>query len=485
MCSLETYIHKGNSNLTCRVNYMGKKFVPKGVMPALVTHFSKDGDHIEDSYKEIIDYVLSKGATGVVPAGTTGEFVYMRTEERKKLLRLTVDIVDGRVPVIAGTGQNSTKATVALTKYAKDIGCDAALVISPFYLRPSDKGYYEHYEAVASQSDLPILLYNIPQCTLGVLSSTLVEDLAELDNIVGIKDSSGVIGHTIELIQKLHGKIPVIIGHDECFLSAVSAGAQAAILASANIIPHIWLEIMEKVESGDVQKAIELQHAAQTFARIVTRNGGAPPVKAAFKMLGIKAGKSRMPLDTGGTLSVELKDEIRLELETLGLLKPISNPQVDPSTSIQNVLAKEGIEFDSSVKVGSAASEKIAVSIAVGPKTGVLGKAFVKLLTTPRIGHEALSVILEPNLAVKPSSLMLPTKTITSMRQASFFYGPVQSGAAKAFAGLLMQGKIPKKSITDDVTILAVDIDLQTRNRREITTATEQVVTKALGEIWR
>ena len=123
--------------MSCRVKDMGKKFVPNGVMPALVTPFSKDGDLIEDSYKKIIDYTIEKGATGVVPAGTTGEFVYMRTEERKKLLRLTVDHVDGRVPVIAGTGQNSTRATISLTKYAEDIGCDAALVISPFYLHPA------------------------------------------------------------------------------------------------------------------------------------------------------------------------------------------------------------------------------------------------------------------------------------------------------------------------------------------------------------
>ncbi|MFW9920872.1 MAG: 4-hydroxy-tetrahydrodipicolinate synthase [Candidatus Thorarchaeota archaeon] len=464
---------------------MGKKFVPRGVMPALVTPFTKDGDLIEDSYKEIIDYVISRGATGVVPAGTTGEFVYMRTEERKKLLRLTVDIVDGRVPIVAGTGQNSTKATIALTKYAEDIGCDAALVISPFYLRPGDKGYYEHYENVANQGNLPIILYNIPQCTLGVLTSSVVEDLAELDNVVGIKDSSGVIPHTVELIQKLKGKIPVLIGHDECFLSAVAAGAQAAILASANIIPHIWLEIMEKVQSGDIPRAMELQHSAQTFARIVTRNGGAPPVKAAFKMMGIKAGKSRMPLDTGGTLSVELKDEIRLELETLGLLEPLHTSSIDTNISIEKLLADEGFEVGSEVLLGSASSERIAVSVAAGPKKGVLGRAFVKLLTSPRIGHEALSVILEPNLAVKPSSLMVPMKTITSMRQASFFYGPVQSGAAKAFAGILEHGKIPTKSILEDVVILAVDVDLQSHNRRQVTSETEQVVSQALEEIWR
>ncbi|MFW9965761.1 MAG: 4-hydroxy-tetrahydrodipicolinate synthase, partial [Candidatus Thorarchaeota archaeon] len=292
---------------------MGKRFVPNGVMPALVTPFTKDGDILEDGFKQVIDFTIDKGVTGVVPAGTTGEFSYLRTEERKKLLRLAIEFVDGRVPIIAGTGQNSTRATVTLTRYAADIGCDAALIISPYYLRPSDKGYFDHYAEVSRKADLPIIMYNIPQCTLGILNSNVVEDLADLDNIVGIKDSGGNIGHTVELIQKLKGKIPVLIGHDECFLSAIAAGASAAIMASANIIPHVWLKIMESVKAGDFEEAALLQQKAQTLARIVTRNGGAPPVKAALKMIGIKAGRSRMPLDTGGTLTLELKEEIRLE----------------------------------------------------------------------------------------------------------------------------------------------------------------------------
>ena len=464
---------------------MTKRFVPRGVMPALVTPFTKDGDLIEDSLKTIIDYTIERGATGLVPAGTTGEFVYMRTEERKKLLRLAVEFADGRVPIVAGTGQNSTRATVELTKYAAGIGCDAALVISPFYLRPSDKGYYEHYETVARHGNLPIILYNIPQCTLGVLQSSLVEDLAEIDNIVGIKDSSGNIGHTVELVQKLKGKMPVIIGHDECFLSAIAAGAEAAILASGNIMPHIWLDIMAKVKEGNIEGAAKLQLQAQTLSRIVTRNGGAPPVKAALKMMGMKAGKSRMPLDSGGTLTVELKDEIRLELEQLGLIESNDQPSIESEIDISGVLSDQGYTIGSDMKTASFSNELVSVGIAVGSKGSLLGKAFVGLLTTPKIGHEALTVILEPNLPVRPSSLMLPVKQIMSMRQASFFYGPVQSGTARAFAHLIGKGLIPEDSVENEVTILALDIDLNSRNRREITYSTEQAVLGALQKIWR
>ncbi|MHA2602114.1 MAG: 4-hydroxy-tetrahydrodipicolinate synthase [Candidatus Thorarchaeota archaeon SMTZ1-83] len=465
---------------------MTKRFTPNGVMPALVTPFTKDGDILEEGFKQVIEYTISKGATGVVPAGTTGEFSYLRTEERKMLLKLAVETVDGRVPVVAGTGQNSTRATVALTKYAADIGCDAALVISPYYLRPADKGYYEHYAAVATQADLPVIAYNIPQCTLGVLNSNVMEDLAELDNIVGIKDSSGNIGHTVELIQKLKGRIPVLIGHDECFLSAIAAGATAAIMASANIIPHIWLDIMRKVQSGDIEGASELQLKAQTLARIVTRNGGAPPVKAALKMMGIKAGRSRMPLNTGGTLTLELREEIRLELEKLGVIDILTRPMHEANTDIGDILHGMGVDLESTsgLAFGRGTGGLVTASVVAGPKDGVLGRAFVRLLTTPKIGHEALTVILEPSLPVRPSSIMLPVKQVESMRQASLFYGPVQAGAARAVASHLEAGKIPRQSLDGQVLIMAIDMDMNTRERRTLRGATEEAVSAALGEIW-
>jgi 4-hydroxy-tetrahydrodipicolinate synthase len=464
-----------------RVKLLGKRFVPQGVMPALVTPFTKI---LEAGFKQVIDFTIGKGVTGVVPAGTTGEFSYLRTEERKKLLKLAVEYVDGRVPIIAGTGQNSTRATVALTQYAADIGCDAALIISPYYLRPADKGYYDHYAEVARKADLPIILYNIPQCTLGILNSNVVEDLAELDNVVGIKDSGGNIGHTVELVQKLKGKMPVLIGHDECFLSAIAAGASAAIMASANVIPHIWLEIMTHVKAGEHEKAAQLQQEAQTLARIVTRNGGGPPVKAALKMMGIKAGKSRMPLDSGGTLTLELKEEIRLELEKLGVIESLDHPAPEP-TAIKEVLRVMGLDIDdASTSFGAGSNEKVTVSIVSGAKGGPVGRAFVTLLTTPQVGREALTIILEPNLPVKPSSLMFPIGKIESMRQASLFYGPVQAGAARAVADHLEKKLIPSKVLTSSVMLMALDIDLNTRERRTIRAAAEDAVKIALNQIW-
>ncbi|MHA2397003.1 MAG: formaldehyde-activating enzyme, partial [Candidatus Thorarchaeota archaeon] len=163
------------------------------------------------------------------------------------------------------------------------------------------------------------------------------------------------------------------------------------------------------------------------------------------------------------------------------------HPAVQKEIQILEILKEQGITLGHSAElmISDASNDTVSVGVVAGPKTGSIGSAFVQLLTIPKIGHEALTVILEPNLAVKPSSLMLPTRKIQSMRQASLFYGPVQSGAAKAMATFLEAGKVPEQSLTEDVVILALDIDLNARDRREITAATQQAVESALAGIWR
>ena len=178
-------------------------------------------------------------------------------------------------------------------------------------------------------------------------------------------------------------------------------------------------------------------------------------------MLGINAGRSRMPLNSGGTLTPEIKEEIRIELEKMGVIEKLEHPPVQKEIQILDFLKGQGIILGHSAElmVNNASNDMVSVGVVAGPKTGSIGHAFVRLLTTPKIGHEALTVILEPNLPVKPSSLLLPTRKIQSMRQASLFYGPVQSGAAKAIATFLEAGKVPEKSLTEDVAILVLDID--------------------------
>ncbi|RLI27551.1 4-hydroxy-tetrahydrodipicolinate synthase, partial [Candidatus Bathyarchaeota archaeon] len=169
-----------------------KMFEPKGIFPALVTPFTKDGKKVnEEQLRALVNRCIELGVSGVVPCGTTGEFVNMTVEERKRVIDIVVDEVNGRVAVIAGTGASSTQQALEMTRYAKDAGADAALVVTPYYLKPTNRGVYQHFHTIASEVDFPIILYNIPQCTGVWLTWQMVEDLAQIPNIVGLKDSSG------------------------------------------------------------------------------------------------------------------------------------------------------------------------------------------------------------------------------------------------------------------------------------------------------
>jgi 5,6,7,8-tetrahydromethanopterin hydro-lyase len=203
-------------------------------------------------------------------------------------------------------------------------------------------------------------------------------------------------------------------------------------------------------------------------------------------MMGINAGYSRMPLNSGGTLTRELKEEIRLELEKLEVIPSLDHPPIQKDIKITQALNDVGVTLEDAqdIKLGQGSTDTVSVGIAAGPKTGSLGSAFVKLLTTPKIGHEALTVILEPNLPVRPISMMFPVQQIESMRQASLFYGPVQAGAAQAVAEMLAAGKVPEASVSDDVVIMSLDVDLNARERRTIRSETKDAVLLALGQIW-
>src|SRR4030066_1722146 len=229
-------------------------FKPEGILPALVTPFTDDGKSVdEERLRSLVRHCLKLGVHGVVPCGTTGEFVNMNVEEKKQVIKVVVDEVNGKVPVVAGTGASGTRETVEMTKYAKDVGPPAALIVPPFYLKPADRGIYEHYSTIASQVDLPIILYNIPQCTGLPLPWQMVEDLAQIPNIVGVKDSSGQLAFILAVLEKVRDKINVMCGHDEIVVAALAAGCSGAILATANIMPDIWVQVYNAIQKGDLQ----------------------------------------------------------------------------------------------------------------------------------------------------------------------------------------------------------------------------------------
>jgi 4-hydroxy-tetrahydrodipicolinate synthase len=271
-------------------------YKPEGILPALVTPFTDDGKAVdEERLRSLVNHCIELGVHGVVPCGTTGEFVNLTTEEKRRVIRIVVDEVEGRVPVIAGTGASGTDEAVAMTKYAKDVGATAALIVTPFYLKPADRGIYEHYYTIANEVDLPIILYNIPQCTGLPLPWQMVEDLAQIPNIVGVKDSSGQLSFILAVLEKVRDKINVLCGHDEVVIAGLAAGCSGAILASANFIPDIWIQIYNYVKEGELQQARELQYRVQKIARIIA-GSGAVGTKEALRMMKIKVGPVRKPL---------------------------------------------------------------------------------------------------------------------------------------------------------------------------------------------
>lgn len=437
-------------------------FEPKGIFPALVTPFTKNGKEInEEQLRALVNRCIELGVSGVVPCGTTGEFVNMTVEERKRVIDVVVDEVNGRVAVIAGTGASSTQQALEMTRYAKDSGADAALIVTPYYLKPTNRGVYQHFHTIASEVDLPIILYNIPQCTGVWLTWQMVEDLAQIPNIVGLKDSSGELRYMLAVLEKVRDKINVLCGHDEVVVAALAAGASGAILASANIIPDIWVQIYRYVQKGELQKAQELQYKVQKIARIIA-GSGAVGAKEALRMVGLKVGPVRLPLSVGGELSYEAREELRLDLEKIGKVKhrpvkfEITKKPLEERFAAVDITPQVIRDFN--IRIGEALAgqepEVAHIDLMIGRKDGPLGEAYAKAKASPAPGHEPLLAILEPNLAVKPTTLIVPTVTIRSMRQASMIYGPAQAAVAKAVVDSVADGTIPKEAV-DELLIIA------------------------------
>ncbi len=465
----------------------------KGVFPALVTPFDKDEKINEEALRNLVRYLMPN-VDGFVPVGTTGEFVYMTHEERRRVLEIVVDEVKGQKPVIAGTGAASTQEAILLAREAQRIGADACLVVTPYFLRPSEKGIFKHFYEVAKAVDIPIILYNIPQTTDTYLPRRVVEDLADIPNIVGMKDSSGNLAYMMEILEYCGDRIQVLVGHDEIVVGALAAGASGMILASANVYPEIWREIYKAVQEGDLAKARELQFRVQKLSRIFTRYGGAVAVKAALNMMGFDVGNPRQPLKgVGGSLIHEDRAEIRLELEKLGKIMPEEvvfhlNEAPLKERFREIGIGPEDIERERlRLGFGEAGEkvEKARVELIAGKRNGVLGEAYAYQLTYPLPYREALTAILEPNLTIRPPTLIVPTVELRNLRQANMIYGPTQAAIAKAVADSLEEGIIPQEAVDNDLIIALVTINPQALDRHTLYHNVYRAAREAIKMAWR
>lgn len=266
-----------------------------GSMVAIVTPF-KNGEIDEKRYRSLIEYQISHGTSAIVPCGTTGESATLSHQEHDQMVKITVDCVAGRVPVIAGTGSNSTQEAILLTRHAQESGADAALLITPYYNKPTQQGLYEHYKAVSESVDLPIVLYNVPGRTAVNLLPDAVARLAEFENIKAVKEASGSLGQVSEIINLCGDKIIVLSGDDALTLPIIAAGGKGVISVTANILPSAMAEMVKSCLEDDFQAAQERHiHMIPLFSAMFLETNPIP-VKTALAMMGMISEEFRLPL---------------------------------------------------------------------------------------------------------------------------------------------------------------------------------------------
>jgi len=443
----------------------------KGIFPALVTPFTKEDKLDEDAYRELIRYLLPH-IDGVLACGTTGEFVYLSDEEKRRIFEVTVDEVNGRIPVIVGTACPSTRQTVKLTNYAKEIGATAALIAAPYYIKPSFNEVYEHYEAI-NRVGFPIILYNIPQCSGTHFKWWTAEGmLLKLENIVGIKDSSGDVPFLEALFEKVKGEVGIFCGNDEIVTAALAAGADGAILASANLIPDIWQRIYRLIKSGDLATAQSLQAKVQKLARIIARNGSTQAVKEGLQMMGLRMSDSRLPIMRGGAFRREDYDELRNQLEDLGKIpkraikfnmgngrrinsKFPAVPETPKEIKISPFNAGEAF-------AGPPLFEVAHIDLLMGVKNGPVDKAIKEALNRPDLTRSKPRVISE-----KPMIMLVPTVTVRTSKQVSHIK-EAEKGVIAAVKDSIKSGVLPEEMLDDLVMIANVFVHPGAANLQRI-----------------
>ena len=267
----------------------------KGSITALVTPF-KDGEIDEKAFRDLIEFQIESGSDGLVPCGTTGESATLTHEEHNRVIELTIEAASGRVPVIAGTGSNSTAETIQLTRHAEASGASAALLITPYYNKPSQQGLYEHYKKISEEVSIPLLLYNVPGRTSVNMAPETIARLSEINNIVGIKEATGDLKQVSEVIEYSTEGFAVISGDDFTTVPMLAIGAVGVISVTANIVPAEMSEMVNGYLEGRTKEALALHYRLATLHRSMFIETNPVPVKTALAMMGRIEEEFRLPL---------------------------------------------------------------------------------------------------------------------------------------------------------------------------------------------
>ena len=290
-----------------------KQISLQGCYTALVTPFQQNGDVDEAALLAFVDWQIGQGINGLVPCGTTGESVTLSTAEYQRVLKIVIEHVAGRVPIICGAGGNNTKDVIAKAKYADSIGADAILSVTPYYNKPTQQGLIAHYQAIAEAVNTPIILYNVPGRTSVNLSVATTLELAQIANIVAVKEASGDLVQVMEILRNRPKDFFVLSGDDALTLPMIAAGADGVISVIANQIPNDFTNLVQSALKNDFNQARTLQQKYLKLMQLNFIETNPTPVKAALTLMGYIKEAVRLPLvpiqaASKSTLEAELRD---------------------------------------------------------------------------------------------------------------------------------------------------------------------------------
>lgn len=285
-----------------------KDIIFKGVGTAIATPFDSNDNINFDEFKRLVEYQIENGVNAIIVCGTTGEAATMTEEEKQELIRYCVKIVNKRIPVIAGVGSNNTKQVIINEKYAQKIGVDGLLIVTPYYNKTTQEGLIAHYKLIANNTNLPIILYNVPSRTgVNILPSTYFE-LSKIKNIVAVKEANGDISSMLKTKYLCGDELNIYSGNDDQILPTLSVGGIGVISVLSNIKPKYTVEMINKYLEGKNQEASKMQITATKLINLLFKEVNPIPIKEALNIIGFEFGKPRLPLIE---CSKELKNELK------------------------------------------------------------------------------------------------------------------------------------------------------------------------------
>lgn len=287
----------------------------KGSFVAIVTPY-KDNKVDEKKFRELIEFHLKNGTDGIVPCGCTGEAATLSHKEQMRLMDIAIETVNKKVPVVAGAGSNSTEEAVRLTRHAKEAGCDGALLITPYYNKPTPRGLYRHYEEIAKAVDIPVMLYNVPSRTGISINPETVAELSKIDTITSIKEASGSLDQASQILSLCD--ITVLSGDDSLTLPIMSVGGKGVVSVAANIVPREISDLVKFFLNGDIEKARKIHLKLMPLFKAMFIETNPIPVKTAMGIMKLLDPEWRLPLCPPIPATIE---ELKKVLKAQGLIK--------------------------------------------------------------------------------------------------------------------------------------------------------------------